>query len=211
MYLLFQAVSALHVLHSCGIIHGDIKTDNFVLKSSADSKVGFATHLIDFGRSKVVTFDDRNNNAIQNAMIQKAHLSGEPELMWSSQSYCTFLDSSGASSADYQADFYNLLNCIHQLLYFENLSTIRDSDGSLMPKMKFKRYWNQELWTDIFSSLLNSKADIVSKARLSEIEGLIARMQLAFQNQLDSKKFNVSRLNMIIVYYSSLTVFHTCR
>ena len=103
-----------------------------------------------------------------------------------------FLDQSETKVVDYQSDLYNLTNCIHQLLYFDNLSTVL-TDGMHMPRSKLKRYWNQELWTDVFTVLLNDNcSNSPSKVRCEEIERLICRMQQELTTQLDSRKFNVS-------------------
>lgn len=45
---------ALRYLHECGVVHGDIKPANVLLKADPSCVVGFCAKLSDFGLSKVL-------------------------------------------------------------------------------------------------------------------------------------------------------------
>jgi hypothetical protein len=161
---------------------------------------------------KEATLDD----PVQRSMIQKSRLNTTTTTTTSSSSKSekcdnpeidskccyTFLDQSETKAVDYESDLYNLSNCIHQLLYFDNLSTVVDCNGTQMPRTKLKRYWNQDLWTEVFTVLLNSTSD-TSKVRSEAIERLLDRMQQELTAQLDSRKFNVS----LFIYFDYTILF----
>ncbi|MFZ7114824.1 MAG: protein kinase domain-containing protein, partial [Bacteroidota bacterium] len=47
--MIFQVLRAINHLHTCGIVHRDIKPDNFLFKSSDPNS---PVKLIDFGLSR---------------------------------------------------------------------------------------------------------------------------------------------------------------
>jgi serine/threonine protein kinase len=55
--LLGDVASALSSLHSCGIVHGDIKLDNVIIFSSWDRPSATIAKLTDFGHSIVIGND----------------------------------------------------------------------------------------------------------------------------------------------------------
>jgi serine/threonine protein kinase len=51
--VLIEVAQAVQHLHSCKLIHSDIKPENVLLKSDLTKAIGFSTKLSDFGLSKV--------------------------------------------------------------------------------------------------------------------------------------------------------------
>lgn len=157
--------------------------------------------------------DNNIGSSVQQDMAKKALISNTEIISRTgnteNKSYFTFLDQSETKTVDYQSDFYNLANCIHQLLYFENLSMVQGLDGVQMPRTKLKRYWNQDLWTDTFTVLLNpsvsqgdgsrTRCNTVLSSRATEIEALLTRVEREFTSQLNSRKFNVSFTTFLLV------------
>ena len=51
---LLDIASGLDYLHAMGVVHGDLKTANVLLKGSAKDARGFVCKLADFGLSRVL-------------------------------------------------------------------------------------------------------------------------------------------------------------
>jgi serine/threonine protein kinase len=54
---LLDTASGLDYLHSIGIVHGDLKTANVLLKGSTKDPRGFMCKITDFGLSRVLDLD----------------------------------------------------------------------------------------------------------------------------------------------------------
>ena len=54
---LLDIASGLDYLHAMGVVHGDLKTANVLLKGSAKDARGFVCKLADFGLSRVLDMD----------------------------------------------------------------------------------------------------------------------------------------------------------
>ena len=54
---LLDTASGLDYLHSIGVVHGDLKTANVLLKGSTRDVRGFACKISDFGLSRVLDLD----------------------------------------------------------------------------------------------------------------------------------------------------------
>jgi hypothetical protein len=90
-----------------------------------------------------------------------------------------------------QIDFFGLVGCIHQLLFFTNLSVRQCAANDVRPigaqssssptwtmSSSFKRYWRVDVWSDVFSTLLN-------RQRLSQED--FSRMKRAVGEQFSTK------------------------
>jgi serine/threonine protein kinase len=54
---LLDTAAGLDYLHSIGVVHGDLKTCNVLLKGSARDVRGFCCKIADFGLSRVLDMD----------------------------------------------------------------------------------------------------------------------------------------------------------
>ena len=61
----------------------------------------------------------------------------------------------GGHSWSYDADTYGILCCAHVLLYGTHLEIKRGRDNRWKLSNSLKRYWKQDIWMEIFDSLLN--------------------------------------------------------
>lgn len=115
--------------------------------------------LVDFGRAVDLTqFSDKcddvrnmllHGNACKDDMRCVAMRDGKP---WS-----------------FDIDTYGILCTVHVLLHGSHMEIRKGKDNNWRPISRLKRYWEQDLWTEIFNSLLNlddvSGAAIGSRAR----------------------------------------------
>lgn len=69
----------------------------------------------------------------------------------------------------FDIDTYGILSSAHVLLFGSHMEIRKEQGSRWRPVKRFQRYWQKELWNDIFDSLLNldeeSGAPIGSRAR----------------------------------------------
>ncbi|PHH63694.1 hypothetical protein CDD81_5566 [Ophiocordyceps australis] len=162
MWLAVELLRTVEALHAKGVVHGDIKADNCLLRLDsgaapasswrADGSNGWAGRglvLIDFGRAidmrafapQVEFVADWKTGANDCAEMRE----GRP---WT-----------------WQIDYYGLAGTLHCLLFGRYMDTLRCDDGGLgrtgrryRIRDALKRYWQTQLWADCFDMLLNPVA-----------------------------------------------------
>ncbi|PHH78061.1 hypothetical protein CDD82_3242 [Ophiocordyceps australis] len=162
MWLAVELLRSVEALHAKGVVHGDIKGDNCLLRLDdgpapgtqwrADGSNGWAGRglvLIDFGRAidmrafapDVEFVADWKTTANDCAEMRE----GRP---WT-----------------WQIDYYGLAGTLHCLLFGRYMETARCDDGGLgrtgrryRIRESLKRYWQTQLWADCFDMLLNPAA-----------------------------------------------------
>lgn len=164
LLVVFFSIELLRILegmHSVGIIHGDLKIDNCLLRledipggNSAWSSIyqpsgegGWSCKglkVIDFGR----TIDTRLFPPDQQYVAE-----------WATDERDCF-EIRENRSWTYQTDYYGLAGIIHCMLfgkYIQANSVVPLSPGEHRYKLStpFKRYWQTELWSRLFDVLLN--------------------------------------------------------
>ncbi|SMN21459.1 similar to Saccharomyces cerevisiae YJL013C MAD3 Subunit of the spindle-assembly checkpoint complex, which delays anaphase onset in cells with defects in mitotic spindle assembly [Maudiozyma saulgeensis] len=163
MFLTIELMKIIESLHDIGIIHGDLKPDNCMIrfepilinsnqnndksinlgrynKYSKDGWNFKGIYLIDFGRS----FD---MNLFPNGTTFKSDWKTD-------QQDCSQMRL--GKEWTFEADYYGLAGIIHSLLFGQFIDTIRLPNNKYKLRKPFKRYWHTKLWDDIFNLLLNS-------------------------------------------------------
>ncbi|XP_022748931.1 mitotic checkpoint serine/threonine-protein kinase BUB1 [Durio zibethinus] len=144
----------LETLHGVGIIHGDFKPDNLLIRYSKDdlSEEGFKDRtgrwrdqglcLVDWGRGiDMHLFPDNTE------FTGDCRTSGFRCIEMREKKPWTF-----------QVDTYGLCVVVHMMLhnaYMEIEKKASDNGYIYLPKSSFKRYWNVDLWKNLFTKLLN--------------------------------------------------------
>lgn len=179
MFFTIELFRTVEALHEVGILHGDLKPDNCMVRLvpsrhmssmaalslsdspfqpskpvvgpySAQGENGWSTKgitLIDFGRSIDMTAYPKGVQFIADWKTCEQDCSEMRELRpWS-----------------YQVDYHGLASIIHMMLFGKYIETTADaaSDGRRKRHrlaQNFKRYWQQDIWKEIFDLLLNSVA-----------------------------------------------------
>ncbi|KND90397.1 Checkpoint serine/threonine-protein kinase bub1 [Tolypocladium ophioglossoides CBS 100239] len=162
MFFAIELMRTVEALHSKNVLHGDLKADNCLLRLDstaceqplatqwkADGTGGWSSRglvLIDFGRSidmKAFVSDvgfiaDWKTSAQDCAEMRE----GRP---WT-----------------WQIDYHGLAGTIHCLLFGKYIETARCDQGGLGKtgrkykiRETLKRYWQTDLWNDLFEVLLN--------------------------------------------------------
>ncbi|KAJ4992486.1 checkpoint protein kinase [Stagonosporopsis vannaccii] len=161
MFFTVEMLRTVEALHSQGILHGDLKADNVLVRFDAlekgewdsvyqrDGRDGWASKgisLIDFGRG----------------IDMKAF---HPDVQFIADWKVTEADCYEAQTArpwTYQIDYHGLAGIVHTLLFGKYISTVAEKSaglGASATRMKIreglKRYWQTEIWHECFDLLLN--------------------------------------------------------
>jgi checkpoint serine/threonine-protein kinase len=146
IFITVELLKAIEDLHSVGILHGDLKPDNCMLRffdrddpNSVNDWRSRGIKLIDFGRSIDMRLFPTN---IQFKSNWKTDNQDCPEMR-------------NNSTWTYQVDYFGAASIIHTLLFGDFIET--EFDGSkYVLKNSLKRYWKQDLWIPLFELLMNS-------------------------------------------------------
>ena len=164
--LALDVLYLIEVLHSIGIIHNDIKPDNFLLRSSkpitSDSKdpAGSLLHLIDFGSSIDLSLFPKN--------VQFAGSSGtdtfELPCMKEGKTYLHNSDSFGAAATLY---------CILAYEYPRLVNEPRTTDKfRLVKPIKSVCRQYSSVWDSLINQLMNART-WEAKAAITEAKNMI--------------------------------------
>ncbi len=171
MYYTIELLKIVNEMHSCQIIHGDIKPDNFLImnedsgaseewkREGSPSWSNRGLILIDFGRSIDMSlypkgtkfYGDHGASSFKCIEMQ----TGRP---WT-----------------YQADLYGICGVVHTMLFnkymeVEQRTNPTTGTSTWTIKEKFKRY-HSKLWQEFFDALLNvENCDKDSMPKLSEFQ-----------------------------------------
>ncbi|SCU79220.1 LAFA_0B01574g1_1 [Lachancea sp. 'fantastica'] len=153
MYFAVELIKILECIHDVGIIHGDLKPDNCMVRFemgsqslsdyNANERTGWdqkGVYLIDFGRS----FD-----------LTLVPAGAKFKADWKTdQQDCPEMREGRAWT--YEADYYGLAGIIHAMLFGSFIETRALPNCQYALTHSFKRYWRQDIWRPLFDMLLNS-------------------------------------------------------
>lgn len=147
------ALRIIEELHWHGLIlHCDVKPDNFVL-SSSESRISAYSDipnsdlmLVDFGRAiDLKQYAGGDENKARNLMFSGDAATNEMQ--------CIAMRTNRAWS--YDVDTFGVLCSAYVMLYGRHIEVIQGGDGRWQLKAPLKRYWQQDLWQEVFDTLLN--------------------------------------------------------
>ncbi|KAF8043319.1 hypothetical protein BT93_A1610 [Corymbia citriodora subsp. variegata] len=192
IYYTIEMLRMLETLHAVGIIHGDFKADNLLIRYARDdlSINGFEDHsgpwsaqglcLVDWGRGiDLHLFPDHTVFKGDCRTSGFRCIEMQEDKPWR-----------------YQADIYGLCVVVHMMLHgtYMEIEKRISSDGSYLyrPKSTFKRYWNVDLWKNMFTKLLNmgpGNHDIT----------LLRSVRQSFEDYMSSNKQLIQKLKEALV------------
>jgi checkpoint serine/threonine-protein kinase len=163
MFFTVELFRTVEALHSKGVIHGDLKADNILVRFDAlqkdehwnseykrDGRDGWSAKgisLIDFGRGIDMKAFKPDVQFIADWPTTEADCAEMRELRpWT-----------------YQIDYHGLAGIVHNLLFGKYISTIAERGATLGAgatktykiKESLKRYWQTEIWHECLDLLLN--------------------------------------------------------
>ncbi|XP_030303429.1 mitotic checkpoint serine/threonine-protein kinase BUB1 isoform X2 [Calypte anna] len=146
--VIYFAVKILYMveeLHSCQIIHGDIKPDNFILgerfldNDTCDiDGLSHGLTLIDLGQSIDMKLFPEGT-----AFTAKCETSG-----------FQCIEMLTHKPWSYQTDYFGIAATIYCML-FGTYMRVKDENGVWKPEGTFRRLANADLWKEFFESMLN--------------------------------------------------------
>ncbi|KAK5138031.1 hypothetical protein LTR08_005828 [Meristemomyces frigidus] len=169
MWLTIELLRTVEALHSKQLIHGDLKGDNVLVRfddpgqetdwsptyfpSGAHGWASKGLALIDFGRGVDLKHFPPDVGFIADWKTSEADCAEMRELRpWT-----------------YQIDYHGLAGIVHSLLFGKYMETIGEKAGggvalgqgatkSYRIRESLKRYWQTEIWAELFQLLLNPLA-----------------------------------------------------
>ena len=159
MFFTIELLRFVDAMHAAGYNHGDLKIDNCLLRLEEVPGVASAwsglyqpsgqggwsykgIKMIDFGR----TINTRLFPAGQQFIAD-----------WKTDAR-DCVEMNQGKPWTYQTDYYGLAGIIHCMLYgkyFEASTVVQGPDGRYKLTTSFKRYWQVNIWTQLFDALLN--------------------------------------------------------
>ena len=183
MFFTIELFRTVEALHARGLLHGDLKSDNVLVRFddvgkdghwsaeyARDGRDGWSAKgiaLIDFGRGIDMQAFRPDVQFIADWPTTEADCAEMRELRpWT-----------------HQIDYHGLAGIVHNLLFGKYISTVAERGavpaGPAAPKTyrikeSFKRYWQTEIWSACFDLLLNPLAHVEGEAgaRLPVVRGM---------------------------------------
>ncbi|RMZ85763.1 hypothetical protein DV737_g459, partial [Chaetothyriales sp. CBS 132003] len=174
MFFTVELLRTMAALHSIGILHGDLKADNSLVRldpavnltspyspTGAEGWSAKGLTLIDFGRGI-----DTTNFPTRTRFI--ADWDPQPE---------DCVEIRECKPWKWQIDFYGAAGVIHSMLFGKYLAT-----HEYRVKEAFKRYWERNTWEHVFSVLLNrggagGAGQLDDGVRTEHLHGVISRLE----------------------------------
>ncbi|GAV80586.1 Pkinase domain-containing protein/Mad3_BUB1_I domain-containing protein [Cephalotus follicularis] len=190
IYYTIEMLYMLESLHRVGIIHGDFKPDNLLIRYARDNLTEDGFHdrsgpwrdqglcLVDWGRGiDLRLFPDGTK------FEGDCRTSGFRCVEMQEKKPWTF-----------QVDTYGLCVIVHMMLHnsYMGIEKQASSDGGYvyLPKTPFKRYYNIELWRNLFTKLLNTNP--------ANDENLLQVLRESFQDYMRSNPQFVKKLKDLL-------------
>ncbi|XP_072912059.1 mitotic checkpoint serine/threonine-protein kinase BUB1 [Hemitrygon akajei] len=145
IYFAIHILYMVEQLHTIGIIHGDIKPDNFILgerfldsdTASVDDSLSQGLTLIDFGQSIDMNLFPKNAVFVENCKT-----SGFQCIEMLSEKPWTF-----------QVDYFGIAATVYCLLFGTYLK-LKKENGVWKVNANFKRGHHKEVWNNLFNTLV---------------------------------------------------------
>eukprot|EP00698_Gefionella_okellyi_P012006 TRINITY_DN320_c0_g1_i1.p1 TRINITY_DN320_c0_g1~~TRINITY_DN320_c0_g1_i1.p1 ORF type:complete len:994 (-),score=220.48 TRINITY_DN320_c0_g1_i1:101-2641(-) len=156
MFYTVELLKVLESLHKVGIIHGDVKPDNLLIRNDdCDDELGeWQADGSDGWYSKGLKIADFGRSIDTRLYTPKTCFFGE------SSEALKCIEMRTGRPWTYQIDTFGLCDTVYALLHGKYLDVVQQhgsmpSQNHWKPQLPFKRYWQAHLWENLFDTLLN--------------------------------------------------------
>lgn len=197
MFFGIEMIRTMQAFHNIGILHGDIKSDNCLVRfdpsvSSADL-YSYDRSGADGWYARGVTFIDLGRSIDLRCFIPTVKFQADWE---QSASECPEIRM--GRPYKYNIDYYGVADLIHECLFTKHLVYKSDPPiggdslataprtHSLPAELHWKRGMSKELWLDVFDVLLNTGI-AEDEVRVKELKRVLARMEDWLEEKANAK------------------------
>ncbi|KAI5387817.1 hypothetical protein KIW84_073781 [Lathyrus oleraceus] len=192
IYYTTEMLHMIETLHDVGLIHGDFKPDNLLVRYASGNLTedGFLDRtgswhdqglcLVDWGRGiDLRLFPDHTTFKADCRTSGFRCIEMQESKPWK-----------------FQVDAYGLCGVVYVMLHNSYMQIVKkeSSDGGSLyhPRLPFKRYWNVELWKNFFSKMLNNYPSHDDKRLLQELKK-------SFEDYMNSDPQLIRKLKELLV------------
>lgn len=169
MFFTIELFRTIQALHTCGILHGDIKADNCLIRFddnqaqptlndySADPREVYYSPTGSFGwRNKGLSLIDFGRGIDMRPFHPDVQFIAD----WKTGEHeCPEIREMRPWT--HQIDLYGLAGTIHVMLFGKYIESVATDAAKKTYRIRepLKRYWERDIWADVFDLLLNPSAD----------------------------------------------------
>lgn len=159
MWLTVELLRTMEDMHKVGVLHGDLKADNCLVRLDPGTELNepYNRHGDNGWSKKGLILIDLGRGIDSKAFKPEARFIAD----WKAEETdCPEIRE--AKPWKWEIDLFGAAGIIHSLLFGKYIETVLVSGGGLGQKKEwklrenFKRYWEKEIWTDVFSTLINT-------------------------------------------------------
>ncbi|XP_059663182.1 mitotic checkpoint serine/threonine-protein kinase BUB1 [Cornus florida] len=192
IYYTIEMLSMLETLHHAGIIHGDFKPDNLLICYARDdlTEDNFRDRtgpwrdqglcLVDWGRGIDLSLFPDNTEFKGDCRTSGFRcIEMQEKKPWK-----------------FQVDTYGLCVIVHLMLHnsYMEIQKKESPDGGYVyqPKTSFKRYWQVELWKNLFTKLLNISPN-------DDPKKILQNLRESFRDYMCSNPQLIKKLKQLLI------------
>lgn len=188
MFFSIELLKVLEDVHHIGILHGDLKGDNCLVRldTSVDVTSGFDAQGNNGWNSKGLTLIDFGRGIDTRMFKPQAQFIAD----WASSAQdCAEIRE--CRPWKYQIDYHGAAGVIHSLLFGKYIETVPAAGGGLGQKKEWKlkdnlkRYWEKDVWGECFATLLNPGS--VEDGEEMPIQGNLRRVRVRMEKWLSEE------------------------
>lgn len=159
VFISIDLIKVVESLHEVGIIHGDLKADNCMIRFEDNELDHESYQKVEPHNSKTNRWQSKGITLIDFGRAIDLNLFNDSENV----QFVSDWETDGqdcppmrrGDSWSYDADYYGIAAIIHTLLFGEYIEVKSTENGRYKLVNNFKRYWQVDLWMPLFDLLLN--------------------------------------------------------
>ncbi|TKY87583.1 hypothetical protein EX895_003597 [Sporisorium graminicola] len=183
LFFVTELVRVILDMHRAGIIHGDLKIDNCLLRLGDVSPASSWSNI--YSRDGVSGWSEKGLTLIDFGRAIDLHAYPNPDTQtfiadWPTDSKDCFEMRAGQAFT-FETDWFGIAAVAHCLLFGRYMETKHDPATGHKIAASFKRYWQTQLWTSLFDVCLNPPKNDAGMADrdqvLAQLETCLEEMQ----------------------------------